>query len=182
MSLRAAILMASILACMTGAGSSRACKCPGNLTAPASSAHRLRPEAARTDNEPCGRWHRRESTDGGTQSVQFGEIWRIRRAFASDEPAGTTVVDFANNRLFVATPLAGLVSDVGKKIPLVQFTAPNGEAVYMAASKVTDISNALPGLHNPLSKTVIGTRDGTQQVTETAGDVKRIVEGAHTAP
>jgi len=120
--------------------------------------------------------------DGGTQVVQYGEIWRIRRAFASDEPAGTTVVDFANNRLFVATPLAGLISDAGKKIPLVQFTAPNGEAIYMAANKVTDISNALPGLHNPLSKTVIGTRDGTQQVTEAADAAKRIVAGAQTAP
>jgi hypothetical protein len=120
--------------------------------------------------------------DGGTQVVQFGEIWRIRRAFASDEPANTTVIDFANNRLFVATPLAGLVGDTGKKIPLVQFTAPNGEAIYIAAEKVTDISNSLPGLHNPLSKTVIGTRDGTQQVTEPADAAKRIVAGAHTVP
>ncbi len=182
MSLRVVILMASILACMTGAGS----------PVPASAQVTLRPP-----HRPLiilGRKHPGRITsladdgivvnlrDGGTQSVQFDEIWRIRRAFASDEPAGTTVVDFANNRLFVATPLAGLVSDAGKKIPLVQFTAPNGAAVYMAASKVTDISNALPGLHNPLSKTVVGTRDGTQQVTETAGDVKRIVEGAHTAP
>ena len=118
--------------------------------------------------------------DGTKQIVQYSEIWRIRRAFASDEPAGTTVVDFANNRLYVATPLAGLVGEAGKKIALVQFTAPNGETIYMAASKVTDISNALPGLHNPQSKSVIGTRDGTQQVTEAADDAKRIVAGAHT--
>src|SRR5208282_2369840 len=37
--------------------------------------------------------------DGGTQVVQFGEIWRIRRAFVSGEPPGTTVIDFADNRL-----------------------------------------------------------------------------------
>ena len=80
--------------------------------------------------------------DGGTQVVQFGEIWRIRRAFASDEPPGTTVIDFADNRLFVATPLANLVADTGKKIPLVPFTAPNGEVVYMAAKKVTDTLSA----------------------------------------
>ncbi|MGO9484405.1 MAG: hypothetical protein ACLPX9_07455 [Rhodomicrobium sp.] len=120
--------------------------------------------------------------DGGAQVVQFGEIWRIRRAFASDEPPGTTVVDFADNRLFVATPVATLVGDVSKKIALVQFTAPNGEIIYIAASKVTDIFNALPGLHNPLSKTVIGTRDGTQQITEPAGDAKRMVADAHTVP
>jgi hypothetical protein len=120
--------------------------------------------------------------DGGTQVIQFGEIWRVRLAFASDEPKGTTVVDFAENRLFVATPLANLVGDLGKKIALVQFTAPNGGTVYMAAGKVTDIANALPGLHNPASKTVIGTRDGFQQVIEVAGDAKRMVAEAHTAP
>ncbi len=119
---------------------------------------------------------------GGTQVVQFGEIWRIRRALAYDEPPGTTVIDFADNRLFVATPLAAVVGDASKAIPLVQFTAPNGEIVYMAAKKVTDISNALPGLHNPLSKAVIGTRDGAQQVLEAADAAKRMVADAHTAP
>ena len=49
---------------------------------------------------------------------------------------------------------------------MTKLTAPNGEVIYMVASKVTDISNALPGLHNPASKAVIGTRDGTQQVIE----------------
>ena len=120
--------------------------------------------------------------DGGTQIVQFGEIWRIRRAFVSGEPQGTTVVDFAENRLFVAMPVASLIGDVGKKVPLAQFTAPNGEIVYMAAGKVTDIAAALPGLHNPASKTVVGTRDGTQQITEPADAAKRIVAEAHTAP
>ncbi len=182
MSLRGAILLASVLTCVAAVGG----------PVPADAQTTLHPP-----HRPIitlGRKHPGRITsladdgivvnlrDGGTQAVQFGEIWRIRRAFASDEPAGTTVIDFANNRLFVATPLAGLVSDASKKIPLVQFTAPNGETIYMAASKVTDISNALPGLHNPLSKTVIGTRDGSQQVTEPAGDVKRIVAGAHTAP
>ena len=63
-----------------------------------------------------------------------------------------------------------------------QFTAPNGEIVYMAAAKVTGISNSLPGLHNPASKSVIGTRDGTQQITEPADAAKRMVAGAHTVP
>ena len=120
--------------------------------------------------------------DGGTQAIQFGEIWRIRHAFASDEPRDTAVVDFADNRLFVATPVATLVGDVSKKIALVQFTAPNGETIYMAASKVTDIFNSLPGLHNPASKTVIGTRDGVQQITEPADAAKRMVAEAHTVP
>jgi hypothetical protein len=118
---------------------------------------------------------------GGTQLVQFSEIWRIRRAFASDEPAGTTVIDFANNRLFVASSVSGLVTDIGKRIPLGQFTAPNGEIIYMATGKITDISKAIPGLHNPASKSVIGTRDGAQQVLEAADAAKKIVTDAHIA-
>ena len=117
--------------------------------------------------------------DGGTQVVQFSEIWRVRKAFASDEPAGTTVIDFANTRLFVATPLDTLLEDLGKKVPMTKLTAPNGEMIYMVASKVTDIYNALPGLHNPLSKAVVGTRDGTQQVLEKVDEAKRIIAGAH---
>jgi hypothetical protein len=120
--------------------------------------------------------------DGGTQVIQFGEIWRVRLAYASDEPKGTAVVDFADNRLFVATPVPDLVSDLGKKIALVQLTAPNGETVYLAAAKVADIFNAIPGLHNPASKTVIGTRDGTQQVVEPADTARRMVAEAHTVP
>ena len=117
--------------------------------------------------------------DGGTQVVQFGEIWRVRKAFASDEPAGTTVIDYANNRLFVATPLDGLIADLGKKVPMTKLTAPNGEMIYMVASKVTDIYNALPGLHNPASKAVVGTRDGTQQVLEAVDEAKKIISSAH---
>ncbi len=117
--------------------------------------------------------------EGGTQVVQFAEIWRVRKAFVSDEPSGTTVIDFANNRLFVAMPLDDVLGDLGKKVPLTKLTAPNGEQIYMVASKVTDISHALPGLHNPASRAVIGTRDGNQQVIEPVDDAKRIIASAH---
>lgn len=117
--------------------------------------------------------------DGGTQVVQLGEIWRVRKAYASDEPAGTTVIDFANTRLFVATQLDTLIDDLSKKVPMTKLTAPNGEIIYMVASKVTDIYNALPGLHNPASKAVVGTRDGTQQVLEAVDEAKKIIASAH---
>ncbi len=119
--------------------------------------------------------------NGSSQMVAFGEIWRIRAAFASDEPAGTSVIDAANNRLFVTTPLASLVEDVGRNMPLAKMTAPNGDAVYLAAAKVTDISNALPGTHNPLSRAVVGTRDGTQQVLEPVDVARRAVGAARPA-
>jgi hypothetical protein len=120
--------------------------------------------------------------ENGTQLIQFGEIWRVRLAFASDEPGGTAVVDFADNRLFVASPVANFAGELGKKIALVQFTTPNGEPVYIAAGKVTEIFNALPGLHNPASKTVISTKDGMQQITEPADAAKRMVAEAHPVP
>ncbi len=116
---------------------------------------------------------------GGTQVVQFGEIWRVRKAYASDEPPGTTVIDFANTRVFVATPLDSLLTDLGKKVPMTKLTAPNGEMIYMVADKVTDIYRSLPGLHNPASKAVVGTRDGTQQVLEAVDEAKRIISNAH---
>lgn len=119
--------------------------------------------------------------DGGAQLVQFGEIWRVRKAFVSDEPEGTSVIDFANTRLFVATPFDSLLDDLGRKLPLTKLTAPNGQDIYMVANKVTDISRALPGLHNPASKAVIGTRDGTQQVVEAVDEAKRIIAAAHVA-
>jgi hypothetical protein len=120
--------------------------------------------------------------EGGAQVVQLAEIWRLRRAFASDEPPGASVIDFANNRLFVATPLAELVENLGKKVAITKLTAPNGETIYMVASKVTDISRAIPGLHNPESKAVVGTRDGTQQVSEAIGDAQRLVSEARVTP
>jgi hypothetical protein len=118
----------------------------------------------------------------GMQLVQFAGIWRIRRAFVSGEPRGSTVIDFADNRLFVVTPVADLVDEVGKKIALVRFTTPNGKTVYMAAGKITDVSTALPGLHNPASRTVMGTRYGAQQITEPVNDAKRMLASAHPAP
>jgi hypothetical protein len=118
---------------------------------------------------------------GGAQVVQFAEIWRLRRAFASDEPPSSTVIDFAINRLYVATPLDELIASLGKKTAIAKLTAPNGESIYMVASKVTDISVAQPWVHNPASKAVIGTRDGTQQVLEPVVDARRIISEAQVA-
>ena len=119
--------------------------------------------------------------DGGTQAVELSEVWRIRRAFASNEPPGTTIIDIANNRLFVPARLSDVIADVGRKVPLTKLTAPNGDDIYIAATKVTDITNALPELHNPQSKTVIGTRDGIQQVLEPPDTARRIIAEAHVA-
>lgn len=180
--LRVIVLLAVALTCLDGAGA----------WAPAQAQSALQP--TKSPRVVLGRKHPGTVTgvtddgvavdlkDEGPQLVQLAGIWRIRQAFVSGEPRGTAVIDFADSRLFAVTPVADIVGDVGKKIALVRFTAPNGETVYMAASKVTDIMAALQGLHNPASKTVIGTRDGTQQITEPVDDAKRLLGAAHTAP
>lgn len=123
-----------------------------------------------------------EIRGSGKQLVRFDEIWRVRTAFVSDEPENTSVIDYADTRLFVASPLDSLLDGLSKKAPLTKLTAPNGQVVYMVANKITDISRALPGLHNPASRAVIATRDGTQQVVEAADEAKKIVAAAHVAP
>jgi hypothetical protein len=122
-----------------------------------------------------------ETLNGGHQTVRFSDVWRIRKAFASDEPPGSTVIDFAENRIFVATGLNELIALVGGHIPLVKVTSPNGDTVYMAANKVTDIFRALPGVHNPDSQSVIGTRDGIQQVREPLDVTQKLVAAAKAA-
>jgi hypothetical protein len=119
-----------------------------------------------------------ETKNRGREVVRFVEIWRIRRSFASDEPRGTTVIDFANNRLFAATTVPDLIQLVGQKLPLIKLTAPSGETIYLVASKITDVFPSLPGVHNPNSRTVAGTRYGIQQVQEPIGTVQSIVAAA----
>ncbi|MFT4079052.1 hypothetical protein [Rhodomicrobium lacus] len=116
--------------------------------------------------------------EGGPQTVPYSDIWRLRRSFASDEPNGSSIVDFGNNRIFIATPFDGLVAEVSKKLPLTKFTAPNGDTIYLVSNKVTDVSRAIPGLHNPASNTVIGMRNGSQQVLETIADTKKFIAAA----
>jgi hypothetical protein len=114
----------------------------------------------------------------GPEAVQFRDIWRIRKALATGEPGGTTVIDYAGNRLFVAARLSDVIAAARGKLALTKFTAPNGQAIYLSAAKVTGVSHALPALHSPLSKTVIGTASGSQQVQEPTAAVQRIMDEA----
>jgi hypothetical protein len=82
--------------------------------------------------------------DGGPEAVQFRDIWRIRMAFATGEPEGTTVIDYAGSRLFVVARLSDVIAAARGKLPLRKFTAPNGQVIYLSAAKVTGVSQALP--------------------------------------
>jgi len=116
--------------------------------------------------------------NGGLQAVEFEDIWRVRQAVAIDEPEGTIVIDYAGSRLSVEARLSDVIVAVRRKVPLTKFTAPNGQAIYLSAAKVTSVSNSLPALHNPLSKTVIGMSVGSQQVQESAAATRRILAEA----
>ncbi len=119
-----------------------------------------------------------ETLDGGKQTVQLNEIWRIRPSFASDEPPGATVIDYAQSRLYVADPIKVLVEKIGVQLPLAEFTSPGGQHIYLVAAKVTEVYRATGSNYHPNAKSIIGTRDGSQQVQETQDEAMRIIETA----
>ncbi len=123
-----------------------------------------------------------ETRDIGQQVVRFTDIWRVRRALTSDEPSGACVIDFANNRLFVAASVADVTGMLGQHLQLVQFTSPGGDRIYLVANRVTDVYEAQPALHNPASKTVVGTRYGTQQIQEPIETVQQAIAAARITP
>ena len=118
--------------------------------------------------------------DGGTQVVQFGEILARPQSLCQRRAGRHHRHRLCQHPALCCNPASNtLIDDLSKKVPMTKLTAPNGEIIYMVASKVTDIYNALPGLHNPASKAVVGTRDGTQQVLEAVDEAKKIIASAH---
>ena len=108
-----------------------------------------------------------QTLDGDTQQVNPDEIWRIRAASTSDEPAGTIVIDYAFERVYVKESLASVVEKVGRVRPLKKFTLPAGAPVYIVAAKVTGVTRAIPAQHHPNAHAIIIAREGQTQVQET---------------
>ena len=46
-----------------------------------------------------------QTLDGGMQQINSEEIWRIRATYASDEPPGAVVIDYAFERVYVKDSL-----------------------------------------------------------------------------
>ena len=110
--------------------------------------------------------------DGDIQQVSVDEIWRVRQAAGQEEPAGSIVVDYAFERLFVKDPLQGIVDDIRKQRKIERFTSPSGAPIYFVTDKIIGIMRAMPNQHHPNSKSIIIGREGQQQVQESRDAVR----------
>jgi len=108
-----------------------------------------------------------QTLDGGTQQINSEEIWRIRATYASDEPPGAVVIDYAFERVYVKDSLDTVVNKVGGARPLKKFTLPGGAQVYIVATKVTGVTRAIPHQSHPNAHAIIVAREGQTQVQET---------------
>ena len=104
--------------------------------------------------------------DGDTQQVAPDEIWRIRAASTRDEPAGTIVIDYAYERLYVRDTLESVVEKVSGARPLKRFTLPSGAPVYIVPGKVIGITRPISAQHHQNTRSVIVAREGQTQVRE----------------
>lgn len=120
-----------------------------------------------------------DTLHGGKKTVLLAEIWRLRPALPdSIEPSGVTVIDYAKTRLYVPGALKDLFEKVGAQLPLAELTAPNGQHVYLVASRITGIKKATGGDYHPNAQTIISTKDGIQQVLEPQEAVMKIIAEA----
>ena len=76
-----------------------------------------------------------KTLDQDVQQINLDEIWRVRAASASDEPAGSTVLDYAFERVFVNDALEKVVGRIGEHRHVKRFTLPSGAPVYIVAER-----------------------------------------------
>lgn len=104
--------------------------------------------------------------DGDEQQVSVEQIWRVRAATTSDEPAGATMIDYGYERIFVKDTLDSIVGLIRAQRDLRQFTLPSGAPIYIAPDKIIGINRPIAHQHHQLSQSVIIAREGQQQVRE----------------
>ena len=107
-----------------------------------------------------------QTLDGDVQQVNADEIWRVRAAATRDEPAGTVVINYAYERIFVKDTLEHVVDKIRAQRDIKKFTLPSGAPVYIVAAKVIGINRPIPEQDNQNSRSVIVVREGRQQVQE----------------
>lgn len=111
--------------------------------------------------------------DGDVQQVNVDEIWRVRGASGHDEPAGSVVIDYAFERLFVKESLDSVIDTIRNRRKIEKFTSPSGAPIYIMADKVIGIARALPIEHHQNSKSILIAREGQQQVQESREAVRQ---------
>ena len=105
--------------------------------------------------------------DNDTQNINAEQIWRVRSASISDEPAGSIVIDYGDERIFVKGSLDNVVEKIRTQRELRKFTSPSGAPIYIAPDKVIGINRPIPHQHHENSHSIIIAREGQQQVQET---------------
>jgi hypothetical protein len=117
-----------------------------------------------------------EMLDGDVQQVNVDEIWRVRAASTSDEPAGAVVINYAYERIFIRDALESVVDKIRQQRDIKKFTLPSGAPVYIVASKVIGINRPIPQQAHQNSRSVIVMREGRQQVQESREAVRQSLE------
>jgi hypothetical protein len=117
-----------------------------------------------------------ETLDGDVQQVNVDEIWRVRAASTSDEPAGAVVINYAYERIFIRDALESVVDKIRQQRDIKKFTLPSGAPVYIVASKVISINRPIPQQAHQNSRSVIVMREGRQQVQESREAVRQSLE------
>jgi hypothetical protein len=112
--------------------------------------------------------------DGSTILIDATQIRMFRPAYGSEEPAGTKVIHFAEQRQF--TPETGdqLAVRLQGIIASAQLTTPIGLPVWVDARKVSSVYPPTPDKHHSAVRAVLTVDDREQQLTEdvpTAGDI-----------
>ena len=116
-----------------------------------------------------------ETLDGGVEQINLDQVWRIRAALTSDEPAGVTVIDYAFERLFVRDRLETVIDKLRTQRNIKQFTLPSGDPVYIVPEKIVGIQRALRNQHHQNSKSILIAREGGQQVQESRETVREML-------
>jgi hypothetical protein len=131
-----------------------------------------RPAASETPNVQLSF----ETLDGDVQQVNVDEIWRVRAASTRDEPAGTIVINYAYERIFVKDTLENVIEKVRGQRDIKPFTLPTGAPVYIVTGKVIGINRPIPQQDHQNSRAVIVMREGRQQVQETREAIRQSLE------
>ncbi|MGB0086684.1 MAG: hypothetical protein WBP94_15105 [Rhodomicrobiaceae bacterium] len=113
-----------------------------------------------------------QTPDGDVEQVAVDQIWRIRAASTHGEPAGTTVIEYAYERIFVKDSVENVVSKVSEYRNVKKFTSPGGEPIYIVTDKITGILRPIPNEHHQNAKAIIVTREGQQQVQESRETIR----------
>jgi hypothetical protein len=116
-----------------------------------------------------------ETLDGDRQQVNVDEIWRVRAATTHDEPAGSVLINYAYERIFVKDALQSVIDRVSRERDVTKFTLPSGEPVYIVTSKVIGINKPIAQRDHQKSGSVIVMREGRQQVQEARERVRELL-------